>query len=262
MGKILTLVLFLLASNAWSASIVLRTDEWLPYTGSDRDNPGFITEIAIKILSRQGYEVDYAIVPWQRALSDTSSGAIDCVIAASESEVPGFFFTDESFGVFWDSFFVIKSSTWQFESIESLKGKRLGLTAGYATDGGPMDKYIKENTNTPAIQALAGNNVLEQNIKKLMAERVDTVLAATTVMTAKLREMGLSDRIVKAGHYGTPVLLYIACSPVKPSSSLYVKLLSEGILGMRENGELAQYYQSTMSLIGFNQINRFPTILF
>ena len=237
---VLLLVTFAFAHDTWADTIILGTDEWLPYTGPDLKNPGYMTELAQRIFSKHGHDIDYSVMPYKRALFGATSGSIDCVIGASKSEVPNFILPDESFGVFSDAFYVVKGNTWKFDGVDSLKGQRLGVTGGYINDGGPVDNYIQANLHTPVIQVLSGNNVLEQHIKKLIFGRIDTVLATTTVLEAKLREMGLSDKIVNAGSRGPPTLLYIACSPTKPSSRVYVKLLSEGIRDMRESGELAK----------------------
>lgn len=101
-----------------------------------------------------------------------------------------------------------------------------------------MDQYIKANINTPTIALHFGDKGLGLHIKKLTAGRIDSVIESTAVMNAKLLLMGLSDRIVKAGTIGSPTLLYVVCSPVKPVSKTYVKLLSEGIRSMRKSGEL------------------------
>ena len=42
----------------------------------------------------------------------------------------------------------------------------------------------------------------------------------------------------EAGRLNQPVDVYIACSPNKPNSIVYTKLLSEGIVDLRKTGEL------------------------
>jgi len=50
--------------------------------------------------------------------------------------------------------------------------------------------------------------------------------------------MGIKDKIKEAGRLNQPVDVYIACSPNKPNSIVYTKLLSEGIIDLRKTGEL------------------------
>ena len=115
----------------------------------------------------------------------------------------------------------------------------MGVLAEYDYDaGGPLDRYIKAHVNTSAVVALYGDQGLDLHIKKLSAGRIDIVIESTTVMDSKLAEMGLSDAIVIAGTFGVPSLLYVACSPARASSKVYVQLLTEGIREMRKSGEL------------------------
>jgi polar amino acid transport system substrate-binding protein len=82
------------------------------------------------------------------------------------------------------------------------------------------------------------DNALEQNFKKIMAGRVVTTLESVYVAEAKLKEMNLVGQIEQAGLMGEPTPMYIACSPAKPSSKEYAKLLSEGVKKMRASGKL------------------------
>jgi len=85
-----------------------------------------------------------------------------------------------------------------------------------------------------------GNNALEKTIKMLINDRVDLIIESPLVMKAKLHELGLTDKVVTVARLGDEIPVYIACSPAPPDRQKYVDILSEEVLQLRKNGELAK----------------------
>lgn len=225
---------------ASAETLTIRADEWFPMNGEpDSDQPGYMIELAREILKPRGHQVDYGILPWERALREVRAGRFDCVVGAYKTEAPDFVFPEEPWGIDSNEFFVRKGESWRFTGLESLQGKVFGLIGGYDYSGS-FGEYLQANKDSPMFQFINGNNGLENNIRKVLAGRVTATVESPAVMRAKLKEMGLSGELEPAGALDESSPMYIACSPAKASSQDYVRMFDEGIRELRANGKLRE----------------------
>lgn len=223
---------------AAAATVTLRADVWYPMNGEPgSDKPGYMVEIAQAAFKTGGHSVDYATLPWERTLKMVREGQFDCAIGAYKEDAPDFVYPDEPLGMDQSFFWVKRDDAWRFQGHDSLKGRSLGLVGGYAYDE-DFSKFLEANKATVNVQTVNADNALEQNIKKLLAGRVQTLVESPAVMDAKLADMKLSGQAIPAGALTEPVPMYIACSPAKDSSKEYARLLSEGVRRLRASGEL------------------------
>lgn len=225
----------LLSHAALSDTISIRADEWFPVNGQpDSDKPGYMIELAKAVLESAGHTVDYKIMPWERALDSVRKGDHDCVVGAYKEDAPDFIFPETNWGLDSTGFFVKSGNAWQFTGMGSLLDKRVGIINGYAY-GEEFDAFVTANPSV--FSGLGGSDALDKNIRKLTAGRVDVVVESPNVMRAKLQEMGVNN-VMQAGTLGEPSEMYIACSPAKPSSQGYIKLVNEGTETLRASGKL------------------------
>lgn len=231
-------VLLALSFSLHAAEVSIRADEWYPFNGDPSSKmPGFMIEIAETILKKHGHTVDYKNMPWERSIDMVRKGKFDCVVGATEDETPDFVFPTVSLGQDSTKFFAKNDSNWKYNGVDSLKLVRLALISGYDY-GDEISNYVEAQKGTDRVQMLSGNNALDQNIKKLLAGRLDVVAESPMVMNAKLQEMKLSGKLIAVGDLDEPYDLYIACSPAKQSSKVYAELLSKGMDELRASGEL------------------------
>lgn len=230
----------LLLVNAVRADTVsLRADTWYPVNGTPGDAlPGYMIEIAQKALSAGGHSVDYQTMPWARAITEARSGKVDCIIGAYKEDAPDFVFPEEALGMVGQTFYVKAGDAWRYNGdIQSLDGQRIGIIGDYSY-GDEFMAYMESATAKSNIQVINGDNALEQNFKKVLAGRITSTIETEYVAEAAIKNLGLTGQIVPAGQLTAPAPVYIACSPAKPSSKQYAKLLSEGVQKMRASGEL------------------------
>lgn len=222
-----------LCANADTISI--RADEWFPMNGEPgAAKPGFMIELAERIFSDAGHQLDYKLMPWERALDSVRKGDFDCVVGAYKDDAPDFVFPDEHWGLDNTAFFVRQNNDWTFSGYDSLLTQKVAVINGYAY-GEEFDQLVQDNPQV--FQGIGGNDALEKNIKKLQAGRVDVLVESPSVLAAKMKDMGVSG-FKRAGDMGEPSEMYIACSPAKDSSADYVKLVDEGTAKLRASGEL------------------------
>lgn len=235
--RILTTLLLAMPLCSIADTVSIRADYWYPMNGDPNSaTPGFMIEIAQKALAKAGHTVDYAIMPWERALDSVRKGTFDCVVGAYKSDAPDFVFPTNSQGIDSNVVYVKKGNTWRYTDLNSLKQVKLGGIQGYSY-GDEIDAFIEQNPDN--IKLAYGPTALEQNIKKLAAGRLDGVLESPSVFEAKLKEMNLQGQFEPAGTITEAEGLYIACSPAKSGSPSIVKLIDDGTQALRESGELA-----------------------
>ncbi len=220
-------------------SISIRSDVWYPMNGDPGSaQPGYMIELAQEIFSKAGHSVDYRLMPWERALSEVRKGAEDCVVGAYKEDAPDFIFPEEHWGMDNSAFYVRTGESWRYQGLSSLDSIKVGVIGGYAY-GDEFDQYVNDNANNN-IQTVKGDNSLEKNIKKVVAGRLTTFIDSPLVVSAKLKDMGMEGKIEEAGTLGDPSPMYIACSPAKPASKAYIKLIDEGTRALRASGRLAE----------------------
>lgn len=85
---LIILYLLSLSSIALAAeTITIAADAWPPFNGEPKsESEGYMIDIAREAFGAAGYEVDYKILSWKRALNLTREGEIDGVVGASKRD--------------------------------------------------------------------------------------------------------------------------------------------------------------------------------
>lgn len=233
------LLVLLFTAPAAAETITLVADEWCPYNCvPETDAPGYMVEIAQKAFGDAGHDVKYETLNWARAVADARTGAYVGIIGAAKTDAEDFVYPEVALGQDDSLFFVRKGHPWKYAGIDSLRDQRVGVIRGYSY-GDEIDKYLEELGESEHVQIASGDSGMETNIRKLMAERIDVVIANPFVFRSEAQKMGLLDKIESAGAHGVPTLLYIGVSPAHPKAAEYAELLSKTVQQMRASGELA-----------------------
>ncbi len=236
------LILFLLPQLALSddrPGIVVVADQWCPINcipGSER--PGFMIEIAREVFAGIGYEVDYQLMPWSRAIVSARKGRVHAIVGAYRGDAPDFVFPDNEQGRIGPAaLFTRAESDWVYTGPESLESIQLGAILDYDY-GERLNSYIEANAAGYGVQVMTGHSPLEKNIEKLLMGRIDVVVEAEPVFVYEAGEIGVRDRVRYAGEAAAPENAYIAFSPVVDGSEEYARVLSEGMETLRASGAL------------------------
>lgn len=232
------MVLLLLAIPPCHADkISIRADIWYPYNGMpNAQNPGYMVELAQLIFMPLGYEVDYQVLNWQRAVSNAQIGISDCVIGASKEEAPQLVFAQLPWGVAQSQIYVKQTDPWQYVDLASFNGRKTGLVLGY-TYGEPFDGYFKTHKGR-LFEYITGEDPVMQNIQKLQAGRIQGVIETSTVMDAILSKLQLTQQIRKAGMIGEGDAVYIACNGYQPHSQKIIEIIDQQMPILMESGQV------------------------
>jgi polar amino acid transport system substrate-binding protein len=219
--------------------VSLRADMWMPISGDPNTNePGYMVELAEKVFTSAGMTIDYQVMPWTRAINAVSAGEIDCILGTTRTNTPNLIFPTQSWGIDTTAFFVKKTDDWKYQGFASLEGRQVGVVQDYLY-GETIDKYIADHPQT--FKNLSGQDALSQNIRKLLAGRIDTILDNPMVINATLKKLQVETQIKAAGNATPEISMDIACSPAnKERSTKLVKIIDTQTEALRRSGELAK----------------------
>ncbi|EKA5638189.1 transporter substrate-binding domain-containing protein [Vibrio navarrensis] len=181
---LLTVSALLLAFSAHAATITAAQDPWPPFVQQDNMNKGISVEIVTEAFKTQGYDVDFKIMPWTRALNDVKEGRVDVLVAT--------WFTQERTSYLNYSqpylenslkFIKRKGDSFEYQDMSSLTGKNVGIVRNY----GYGDEFLNAtNFNKPEA------NDLLTNAKKLLGNRIDLTLEDELVAKSILSGAGMN----------------------------------------------------------------------
>lgn len=220
-------------------TVRLVADEWCPFNCTpESDTPGYAVEIAEKIMISHGHTISYELAPWDSAISLTREGKYDAIIGAFAGDAPDFIFPVEPIGHLSGSgMFTLKENNWSYSEINSLKSQRLGAILAYDY-GEQINQYIKQNRIAGNVELISGYQPLRRNIQKMLVGRLDVVIEAEPVFWYTAKQLGVTDKVQFVGQIEAAEGAFIAFSPTLDTSEHFARLISEGIVRLRKNGEL------------------------
>lgn len=238
LSVLIALVPLLMAGPAGAAETVrLRADAWCPYNCDPKaERPGYMIEIMRHVFPDGG--IDYQLLPWSRAVDEARAGRIDAVAGATAADGEGLVFGQQSIGVTTTIIITRRGGTWRYAGLQSLDGKRLGAVKDYSY-GEELDAYIQAHAaDGTRLELAAGEDVTDQNLKKLLTGRVDAIVEDMNVAGFALAAQAIDGLVdIQPINEGTP--LYVAFAP-GPKGTARAQALDEGILALRRSGELAR----------------------
>lgn len=235
------LALALALSTPSAAQVVsMKADLWCPYNcAPDSERPGFAVEIAREVFGPAGYTVEYTVLPWARTLDSVRAGETTIAIGATAGDVAdrGLVVGREPIGVQRNALAMRKDATFAYAGPDSLRDRRLGAILGYSYDEA-IDAHIAAHKGTDAVQLIGGDDALQQNIRKLLAGRVDAVIDSVDVLRYAIISARQTDRVALV-EIGEPSAIYLAFSRNNPDAPALIQRLDDGIAAMRRDGRLA-----------------------
>jgi polar amino acid transport system substrate-binding protein len=230
-------------ASAQSRQIVVTADQWCPYNCDDKSHyQGFMIDVTREILGSAGYEVIYINQSWADALADVTTGRRDAVVGASVDEARGLTLAGEPLGQNQTCFYTRPDDPFIYNPGVSLRKRRLGLTFGYLY-GDAIDSYVAAHRDDSSlIQLATGRKPLLQNLEKLKARRVDTIVENFLVMEFSGSKYQMSG-LRRAG-CDNPSPLHIAFSPLRPDAGRLADLMNQGVRSLRASGRMRDILSS------------------
>ncbi len=225
------IIIFILISNVYATeTIKIATLDWEPYIGQKLKNEGFMAEITREAFERVGYKVEYSYLPWKRAVVTTENGEYDGYFPSywsKEREEKSIFtnvITSGPIGLFKN-----KGSKISFNKLKDLMAYRIGVVRGFVnTPEFDAADYLKKDEVTDNLQ----------NIKKLLRERVDLIVADKFVGFYLLNKYlpHMTGQLVFISPPLQDKKLYICMSKKTKKVNEKVKAFNKGLAEIKKDG--------------------------
>jgi polar amino acid transport system substrate-binding protein len=213
-----------------------------PYKWRDQTGQytGALMEMMKEVARKSGLEITFMPLPMKRVLLAVETGEIAGAFAIHKTE------DREQYAVYletplsWASYkiFVKKGHEFAFTSANDLKGKTVGIIRGQAL-GDDFQKTLENG-----VFKISEVSSYDQNVEKLMAERIDAIAGPAQSLQALIREMKLSAEIVMLPNpIGESNALYVILSKKANLSPELVEKINSTLKSMAANGEFATFTQ-------------------
>ncbi|CCO25071.1 substrate-binding periplasmic protein [Maridesulfovibrio hydrothermalis] len=227
-GLILLLFTCLPASAAKRLTFV--TDPFPPYYYTENGTTkGLQYELAALVFKKMKIPFEIKFLPWKRALMLAESSQADGVFGLRQTRdrKRWLLYPEEPLMNVRTVIFHRADNPFEYNGINSLKGKTVGITKGY-TYGKTFDNstlFIKEEVAS-----------LRLNFLKLIAGRVDVVAGYKAVGVYTLQKMNLADKIVFSHTPVQEIPMYVGFSKF-PASEKISKEFSRTLKEIRNSPE-------------------------
>ncbi len=231
-------LLFVFTTVHAGDKVVLATLDWEPYVGQNMKNQGYVAEVVKEAFKRGGMEVELNFYQWSRVVGLAKAGKVDGYFpeyisdevkayAAFSSPMPG--------GPL--GFFKRKDQDISYNTLEDLKGKKIGVVTGYVNT-----KEFDEAaflTKDPAKDDIT-------NFKKLLAGRLDLLVADKFVGT-HLVNTNMPDKAAAVEFMAKPLAeldLFVCISNKADGQADKIKAFNTGMEQMKADGSLEKILKS------------------
>jgi len=223
---------FLLASGlllAQSNVVTAAADPWPPFADPSHPRQGVALEIIRAAFRTRGYSVVMHFVPWSRAEAGVTSGQYDLLIDVwlTEARTRKFLFS-APYAQNALKFIKRREDPFEYQGLDSLAGKVVGTIRGYGYGDAFQSSsgFLREDASD-----------LLQNVRKLLAQRIDLTLEDEIVAKAILAQgdPGLLDRIAFSRTALSVNPLHLAAGRDNPRGRELVEAFNAGLLAIRND---------------------------
>jgi len=183
--------------------------DWCPQLCSDTEKRGYITDTVEMIFRDSPFKLDIKTYPWSRSILLVNAGEKHALLSPAKIEAPNLIYPRNEVGIQRMCFFTSKDSDWIYRGIDSLKGQHIGIASDTSIQ--ELTQFVADNKQQ--FQYMPYNETyIEQSLKKLKANRIDTFLFTYNTTIYEMKKMGVLPDYKAAGCVSL-AKVYIAFSP-------------------------------------------------
>ncbi|NVD09025.1 amino acid ABC transporter substrate-binding protein [Vibrio sp. JPW-9-11-11] len=202
MHRFIVIALCFLSIQVWGnpTTIKLTNGEWPPYLSKSLPNGGPSSQVIVEAFKLQGIEVVWGWYPWQRSYILAEEGEYDGTVIWSENakRQAAFMYTSpvlEERRVL----FHLKETPFSWNSVADLSQYEIGGTIGYEYS---QDFQDAENSGLIQVRRIPDEG---NNFKKLLAKRIDLVVATENVGYSLINTELSADQAAQITHASKPI---------------------------------------------------------
>ncbi|EKO3659247.1 transporter substrate-binding domain-containing protein [Vibrio metschnikovii] len=224
----LTVLLTFLSWTSWAKTLTAAQDPWPPFVTSEAPH-GLSIELVSAALETQGYQLEFQIMPWARALAEVQAGNIDLL--------PATWFTEQRTSVLAYSdhylynqikFITLPTNAFEYSGLDSLAGKRVGTVRGYG--------YGDDFLNSTLFNRSEANDLIS-NLRRLEAGRIDVTLEDELVARSLMSDNGLDANNYRFTTSGLSAnSLHVTSGLANPNALEYIEAFNRGLEQIKANG--------------------------
>lgn len=215
-------------------AVRLTNGEWPPWLSQHLEHHGFVSRIVSEAFAREGVVVDYGFFPWKRAYEWAKDGAWDgSVVWSRTPEREQDFLYSDPVVLGEVVFFHRKDFAFDWETIQDIKGYRLGLTRGY-TYGEKMDAAMEAGQVKVDI---ADSD--ETNFAKLIRGRIDLFAIDHDVGYDMLHRHFTPEEALSLAHHPRPLRVvgfHLIVSKAIADGPELIERFNKGLAQLRKEG--------------------------
>lgn len=244
-GLLVVICSFTFSLGAQS-QIKIATGKYIPYTGKELNNLGYMNHIISAAFNEMGIEVEYEFIPWARALEKTRQGNYHGMSYGyyNQAGEKDYIYSDliaKEYIYFYGKKGRVPTS---YDALDELKGFRIGVTRAYT-----YNEQFWDLTNN-AKHKLSVVNTDLQNMQMLVLERID--LFPVEELTAKhILAHHINAQQAALVHKVTPALqvidTHLLVSRNVPNAEQLIKSFNLGLKKLGESGKLQQMRKNLLA---------------
>ena len=217
--------------------LTFNTMESAPYQSVEMENEGYLVALTREAFRRKGYELIVKFVPWKRAIEETKHSDVDGIIGAwfEEQRTNSFAYT-HAIGKSTLVFLQRSDNDIVFETLEDLKGYRVGTVAGYI--------YTDSFDNAKFLNKVVGRSTA-LNVRALLYQRIDITPEVEEVVHYILKKK-YPDHVGQIKRAGEPLAvhsIYNIISKNNPRHQQLVTDFNKGLQEMKRDGTYKRIYK-------------------
>ena len=213
--------------------IVVATESW--ETNTNEDGTGSFFDMIREVYAMEGIDMEFIIVPYERAVEMTRNQEVDAWVAAYDEEEDFALFPDWHFDADTVTAVYKKDRFPDFDGVNSLSGPVISWIRGYA-----YDEYIEEEMNIYRLDKRTSA------MEMLVRDRIDIFLDAAAEVEDMISDVDFNRKIkFNVNQYAyTQILnlnLYLAFAPNAKSSEL-IRIWDTNFPEMLLSGRVQEIY--------------------
>lgn len=222
-----------------TVTVRLTSGEWVPYTGENLPQFGCDSQIVTEAFALEGITVEYGFFPWARSYYLSESGAWDGTIEWADTPAhreTHYISTDPLSKQKW-VFFYRQDRPFEWQRLDDLAGKVIGLTIGYAY--GDVFEALKQKGTASFEEAPSD----ELNFKKLLAGHIDIFPIERRVGYSVMRTTLTGEERAQIAEHPRPIneyQTYLLLSKAALHNEQRIELFNRGLKLLRESGRYTE----------------------